>query len=96
MWETYAKEMADLLTISRATFFRKIKGLVIDQESKENKECEFCLRLGDVPPSPSVPALTDQMKEYIRNACTGHKYVEMARILEVKPDTLTKYINRKK
>ena len=50
-----AKEMADSLTVSRATFFRKIKGLVIDQESKENKECEFCLRLGNVPPSPSVP-----------------------------------------
>ena len=40
-----AKEMADLLAVSRATFFRKIKGLVIDQESKENKECEFLFML---------------------------------------------------
>ena len=90
--------MSELLNISRATFFRKIKTITIDTENYGKHECEFCLRMkeNDIPPSPSVTVITNEMKEYLNTACDGHKDADMARILGVKPNTLTIYLSRHK
>ena len=81
--------MAEMLHMHIATFYRKIKDLnKIDPDISDNKECEFCKRMkADDIPSPSVAAITNEMMEYLKNACNGHKYAEMARSLKVKPGT---------
>ena len=92
--------MAEILNINYKTFSRRIKDVTIDQENKGDKECEFCLRMkkNDILPSPNItaPAITNEMKEYIKNACNRHKTSEMAHVLGVKPDTLRHYILRYK
>ena len=89
-------EMAKLLNISRSTFFQKIKGLTVDPDNKINEQCEFCLRKrkNDIVPSPSVEVITNEMKEYLNNACNKNKTAEMARKLEIKPHTLQMYLSR--
>ena len=92
-------EMAEMLNIGRATFFRKIKGQNIELQNKGNKECEFCLRKkAKISDNDNMltSVITNDMKEYIRNACNGHKGAEMARLLEVKPHTLRAYLLRNK
>ena len=90
--------MADLLSIGRATFFRKIKGQNIELLNKGNKDCEFCLRKKDTEniPSPSIPIITDDVREQLKNACGGHKYSDMAESLQIKSSTLRMYITRNK
>ena len=84
------KEMADLLEISTRTFFRKIKGLIVDKENYGKQLCEFCSREKEknIPPSPSMSVITYEMKVHLRNACNGYKTAAMARVLDVKPHTL--------
>ena len=95
-------QMAELLKIGRATFFRKIKGQNTEPINKGNKDCEFCLRKGanindenDVLPSPTTPVITDEMFNHLINACNGHKVAQMARSLNVNQTTLRKFMDRK-
>ena len=45
-------------------------------------------------PSPSTSKITSEMLEHLKTACKGHKYADMAPLLEVNPITLRSYINR--
>ena len=77
-------EMAGLLKIARATFYGEIKGLAIDKANQGNQECEFWLRKDpndDILHSTVV--ITEEMQEYLRNACNLHEKAEMARLLGV-------------
>ena len=91
-------EMAELLNISRRTFFRKIKDQNIEPINKGNKNCEFCKRKREkgIDVTPSTSVITDEIKDHLKNACIGHKVTVMARILEIKPITLRSYMLRNK
>ena len=75
--------MADLLSISRRTFFNKIKGQNLEPENGDDKECEFCLRNFEKGIEPSLPAITQDMKEKLKNACDGHKVLKWAVYLKL-------------
>ena len=65
--------------------------------NNDRTKCLFCQKKAEenndvVSPTPAI--ITNEMKEYVNNACDGHKITEMAQVLEINVSTLKNYLSR--
>ena len=78
-------EMAKILNLKRTTLYQRVKkhDIEITEGNKDNTNCKFCHT-----PSQTTVKITDEMLDFVRSACPGHKITQMASILGVKSVSL--------